>query len=104
MRDFHDVITALRLDGRTMNPPIHQVIPTADELEVASVLEEGMEIHTREGERCGLCEESWPCLGWSFLESLAHEAIGRGAVRYIDAARNTLGRPPLKLPPNPRRK
>lgn len=93
--DFTSTVKALRFT----DPRFDWVYPTADEAEVADVLEEIAELHRGAADEpdasghygtCIGCRAPWPCPSWQYGEDLAVQWLGEGAARYIAHAHDAL--------------
>ena len=80
---------------RCTDPRFPWVHPTAEEDDIAAVLEAIEELHVPTADepdprgrygRCAGCRQPWPCDEWRRGEQLAVTWLGRGADRYYDLA------------------
>jgi hypothetical protein len=85
--NFTSTLAALRCT----DPRFPWVHPTPEEAEVADLIEEMEALHVGPADtpdehgyygRCTGCLEPWPCTGWSHMEYLAVQWLGRGQDRY----------------------
>jgi len=97
---FAETVKALRITDSTYP----WVQPTAEELDVAEVLEEIERLHQGGDEpdfpdepltpwgTCSECGTSWPCERWGWAHNLAVQFLTRGASRYLNRVNDAMAR------------